>query len=206
MEIFISWSGPLSQRLANVLGRMLFRLWPGVETYLSGEMTKGAVWAEDLLDHLRNASVGLVCVTPGNTKSPWLHFEAGVLAKSKAQMYPVLFGVEPQQLGGPMACFQLCQYGKVEFRRMVMSINGQLGQHARPEDELATLFEQWWISVREELNGILFRTDLNVAHEPLGRYLWRVARRRATFCILMSSMGDLIKAMSLETFRSPTKK
>lgn len=41
----------------------------------------GARWNNDLSEQLDLGTVGMVCVTPSNLGSVWLHFEAGAISK-----------------------------------------------------------------------------------------------------------------------------
>jgi hypothetical protein len=82
MKIFLCWSGERSRQFATAASQFLTNIFDHVvEPVISSDIEKGAVWFEDLSDTLRQARVGLLCLTPEAVGSPWLHFEAGILAK-----------------------------------------------------------------------------------------------------------------------------
>ena len=82
MKIFLCWSGERSRQFATAASQFLTDIFDDVvEPVISSDIEKGAVWFEDLSDTLRQARVGLLCLTPEAVGSPWIHFEAGILAK-----------------------------------------------------------------------------------------------------------------------------
>ena len=51
----------------------------GIEFFLSAGIEKGALWFGELTSNLQKAKAGVVCLTPQNLLSPWMHFEVGAL-------------------------------------------------------------------------------------------------------------------------------
>jgi hypothetical protein len=83
MKVFICWSGERSRQFAAATSSFLKTMFEdAVHPEISTDIEKGAVWFDDLSDTLRQARVGLLCLTPEAIGSPWLHFEAGILAKA----------------------------------------------------------------------------------------------------------------------------
>jgi len=61
MTVFISWSGPLSKAVAELLNSWLPEVIQGVETWFSPEdIEKGAIWSSEINDAL-STSVGVLC-------------------------------------------------------------------------------------------------------------------------------------------------
>src|ERR1051326_1201012 len=82
MKVFISWSGPLSQKLAAMLRVWLPSVIQVVKPYYSpDDINKGTRWAAEISKELEESQVGLLCITPDNLYSPWIMFEAGALSK-----------------------------------------------------------------------------------------------------------------------------
>ena len=115
MRVFISWSGELSRPLAEVLRDWLPSALQFVKPYFSpNDIEKGSRWEGILAGELSASSVGIFVMTHENRDSRWLHFEAGVIAKSidRSRVCPMLFGIEPTDLEGPLAHFQSTRFTK----------------------------------------------------------------------------------------------
>ena len=78
MEVFISWSGDRSEKVAEALRDWLPSVIQSVNPFMSAsDIEQGSRWLNDLGIHLENAQFGLICLTQENLKAPWLLFEAG---------------------------------------------------------------------------------------------------------------------------------
>lgn len=83
MKIFLCWSGERSKQFATAASEFLKAVFEhAVNPVISSDIEKGAVWFDDLSDELRQARVGLICLTSEAVGSTWIHFEAGILAKA----------------------------------------------------------------------------------------------------------------------------
>ena len=152
MKVFISWSGPLSNGLAEVLRSWLPGVIQAVRPYYSpADLDKGTRWASEIAAVLEEAKLGLICVTRENLEAPWVMFEAGALSKNlgKAKVTPLLFGVEPADLTGPLVQFQAARFERQDIRRVIGSINNELGDNKLSTDVLNSVFEMWWPRLEE---------------------------------------------------------
>ena len=105
LGVFISWSGERSRQLARELKWWLPRVLSPVKPWMSdSDIQKGDRWSEQIGHQLRDHRVGIICVTPENTSSEWLLFEAGALSKTfgEGRVCPVLLGIRPTELEGPL--------------------------------------------------------------------------------------------------------
>src|ERR1700734_3199682 len=110
MDVFISWSGPQSKQVAEALHHYLPLIINALKPWLSSaDVEAGARWAVDIAGNLEKSKFGILCLTPGNLDSIWIHFEAGALAKTvdnKTFVCPYLLHVQPSDLTGPLTQFQ----------------------------------------------------------------------------------------------------
>ncbi len=82
MDVFITWSGDTSRRIAAVLREWLPNIMQAVKPFMSEEdIRKGRRWFEEIGAKLSKTEFGILCLTHDNTRSPWIHFEAGALSK-----------------------------------------------------------------------------------------------------------------------------
>ena len=83
MKVFMSWSGSLSRRAAEILRDWLPNVLQAIEPWMStDDIEKGTRWSLDVATELSKAKVGILCVTSDNLDSPWLYFEAGALSRA----------------------------------------------------------------------------------------------------------------------------
>lgn len=82
MKVFISWSGSLSKKVAEILKPWIKCVLQVTEPFMSAEdIDKGTLWFNVISDQLADTAVGIICLTRDNLDQPWILFEAGSLAK-----------------------------------------------------------------------------------------------------------------------------
>lgn len=159
MKVFISWSGESSRRLAKVLHDWLPSVIQNVIPYMSAEnIDKGERWSVDIATQLQETNYGIVCVTPGNIDSPWIHFESGALSKSiqNAKVSPIIFGLSPSDFTkSPLLQFQLTQFNKAEISKLLISINNSSPDGEKiNQDIIIRSFNRAWVELEQEVHSI----------------------------------------------------
>jgi hypothetical protein len=180
LKVFISWSGELSQEIAGVLKGWLPAVIQAVKPYFTPEdIEKGARWSSDISKELEQSRIGIICLTKTNLQAPWLMFEAGALAKSieNSRVIPMLFGVTPSDLQGPLLQFQSTSFNQKEVLKLIKTINLALGDIALDTQVLESVFEKWWPDLELKIGNILesmgskqvkeLRTDREILDEVL---------------------------------------
>ncbi|GAA0224322.1 hypothetical protein GCM10009539_06840 [Cryptosporangium japonicum] len=145
------------------------------------DIDQGQQWAIELLGELREKDAhGIICVTPENRTEPWLNFEAGALAGSLAgnNVTPVLFGLAPADLSGPLSHFQHASLTSMEeMRRLVGTLNSRC---RRPLDDvrLTRQFRRVWRELAEDLAALPDGADVDPAtSRPLSEKIDEVLER-----------------------------
>ena len=180
MRVFISWSGQRSKLIAEILRGWLPSVIQATKPYYTpDDITKGARWGNDISAVLEDSKIGLICLTKENITAPWILFEAGALSKNidNSKVVPILFGVEPTDLEGPLVQFQAAKFEKKEVEKIVEMINQELGDAKLPLDVLSDVFEMWWpkleneiipvMETQENLNARIARSDRDLLEEIL---------------------------------------
>lgn len=178
MEVFISWSGPRSEKVAEALRDWLPSVIQSVEPFMSAaDIDKGSRWSNDIAERLRSTQFGLICLTPENLTAPWLLFEAGALSKSieSSRVVPYLYGLPLAQLEGPLAQFQAALANKSSTLEVVQSINSALEGNSLDPARLLRAFDNWWSDLETALDNIPeatveappTRTDRDILEEIL---------------------------------------
>ncbi|NNA06716.1 toll/interleukin-1 receptor domain-containing protein [Pseudomonas lundensis] len=158
MKVFISWSGPVSKRLAESIRDWLPGVLQLVTPYFTpADIEKGGRWANDIAKELSSAEVGILCITRDNIHSDWILFEAGALSKSLDKTYvcPILFGINNADLAGPLKQFQTTEFAKADFHKLITVINSRLGDQKLPAKTVDSVFEKWWPDLEEKINEVL---------------------------------------------------
>ena len=151
--------------MAQALRHWLPAVLQATRPYFSpDDIAKGTRWSIEVSAELQESAIGILCVTRENLSAPWLMFEAGALAKSldQSRVVPLLLGLEPADLGGPLAQFQAARFDKVDMRRVLSVINVQLGAVALEESVLSTVFEKWWPDLETKVKAISLTPTLLV--------------------------------------------
>src|ERR1035441_8244876 len=100
MRVFLSWSGQQSRSVALALRDSL----PS--------------------QALEESRIGIICLTPDNVNSAWIHFEAGALARlDQALLCIYAVGIAPAEVKMPLAQFQITRGNRDDTFRLVAELN-----------------------------------------------------------------------------------
>jgi hypothetical protein len=169
MRVFISWSKPTSQRVALALRDWLREVIQQIDPWVSSEdILKGQRWSAEVGNQLDSTSQGIVCVTAGNSREPWLNFEAGALAKSlsESRVRPVLLGIRPSDVTGPLSQFQATiATDREDMLRLVQSLNKGC-EPPLDEGRLTRAFDKNWLDLEASLQQILREESSDAEPEP----------------------------------------
>lgn len=157
-KVFISWSGNLSNKLADAVSEWLPNVLQSVKPYLtSSNIEKGAKWASSISRELENSDVGIIFLTKENLEEPWILFEAGSLSKNldNSKVCTLLFEIDSIDLKGPLAMFQNTRFKKNDFKKLVKSINNSGGDSKLNDSVLDKVFDMWWEKLDLKIKSIL---------------------------------------------------
>ncbi len=176
MKIFICWSGRWGQNAANEIKNWLckdaLKELKQCDVRVSTEIAKGALWFEELRSFLDQACAALVCLTRDALRSPWVHYEVGAIATAMreqhgqkqgytglAPIFPLLLGVKPGEITGPLAAFQSTAVNDAQdMRRLIndLTLVPPVKERASTQGP-AELSEKWldtWQKLQDRLNNI----------------------------------------------------
>jgi len=129
MKVFISWSGPLGKQIARAITEWLPSALQNVKPWFSDEIEKGANWQNELSAQLKDTKFSIIILTTDALKSDWIMYEAGATANAVGRTHacPVLFGIQPTDVKGPLASLQLTRFDRDDFFKLFKTINGLRG-------------------------------------------------------------------------------
>lgn len=147
MNVFISWSGATSHKVACILRDWIPSVIQAVTPYVSSEdIDKGARWSSDIAKELDGSGYGILCLTNNNVDAPWLNFEAGALSKAvdKSRVCPFLLHMERSDVTGPLLQFQSTMANESDVHKLINSINQAFPEKEQlSEERLNKVFEVW---------------------------------------------------------------
>ena len=110
---------------------------------------------------LQDCHFGLICLTPDNLIAPWIHFEAGSLSKmiDRSRLVPILFKLEQSDVQGPLAQFQMVNFGQDQIYGVLQSINNAAEELKLDESRLKTAFRVFWPELEKSISEIEFTPD-----------------------------------------------
>ena len=157
MKIFISWSGEVSRQIAVQLSQWFPVVLHYAEPFISDDLEKGLRWSSEIASALENTSFGIVCLTPDNIHAPWIHFESGAIAKivDESRLSPLLLGLKKSDVNFPLAQFQLTDFTKDDFHKLIKSINSFSDANRIDDFILDKLFSKFWDDISNPINAIL---------------------------------------------------
>lgn len=158
MNIFISWSGESSRKIAGILKDWIPNVLQSAKPYYTpSDIEKGSKWESEITKKLNECTVGLICLTTDNTEKPWVLFEAGALSNKleKSRVCPILFGLNNSDLKGPLATFQTTEFEKGDFKKLIKSINLLLEDSQISDTVLDNVFEAFYPKLQESINDVL---------------------------------------------------
>jgi hypothetical protein len=146
MRIFIAWSGVGSGMVAEALRDWLPKILLPLEPFVSmKDIEPGSRWQQEIGKKLETTDYGLLCLTPDNLLSTWIHFEAGALAKKldSSRVVPLYLGVRSTDVRDPLAQFQGRRLDAEDMFTLVQALNS--GLEPRLSDAaIRESFDLWW--------------------------------------------------------------
>lgn len=171
MRIFVSWSGDLSRKIAEVLKKWIPCIIQSVEVFFSPEdIEKGDNWDRTILTQLSECKYGVICLTSENINAPWVNFEAGAIAKTlDSRVATLMIDIKPSDIRGPLSRYQATKFEKDDFYQLILSINKTL--EAPLDDKiLENAFDAMWPALEKEACDLIdqFAQKSNKAKKSIG--------------------------------------
>jgi hypothetical protein len=208
MQIFLSWSGDSSEKIANALKGFLRDVFPTLGVWISEhDIQAGSRWGSELTSELEKSHFGIVCLTPENLASLWIAFEAGALSKAinKSRVVPYLFQLKAADLAPPLSQFLAVSADAIGTLRLVRSINDVFEKFWPTDADLTRHFKQWWPQLEESLSAIQKRKprEMRADREILEEILETV--RSSGMRALQTSLGQVLALPNVKSIEIAKK-
>jgi hypothetical protein len=160
LPVFITWAEERSKAVALTLRKHIPMLLQNADPWVSArDIGSGERWSPVIAARLNITRFGILCLTPENVDRPWIHFEAGAIAKAMnedARVCPYLFGfARPTDVPqGPLSQFQGKLATKDDTADLLRDLNKAMGAEGIERDQLEELFELIWPKIKADLDKI----------------------------------------------------
>lgn len=110
-RLFISWSGELGKKVAELIYDWIDTSYKNAKAnvFLSTRIEPGRQGFTEIMNALDNCTKGFFIMTRERIRSPWIHFEAGAISKADASNWviPIYVDIDRESLGNdPLTEFQ----------------------------------------------------------------------------------------------------
>lgn len=195
LRVFLSWSMSRSEAVAQAFKEWLPSVLQNVRPYYTpDDISKGSRWASEIRGELEASDFGIIFLTPENLSSPWILFEAGALSKlEKSKVAPLLLGLEPTDVSGPLSQLQLTKFNKDECFKLVKSLNRVLEGLALDPTVLTNVFEKWWPELDDKVQAAMAKPPISVSssRRPERDLLEEVLERVRAIQMRPASIGGM---------------
>jgi hypothetical protein len=159
MELFLVWSGPRSEKVAEHFKKFLPQIMDSISPIISGDIGKGNVWHADLAQKLQSAQMGIICLTRENLNSTWIHFESGVLFRRMDEgPYIFLLDVKQTDVKQPLGAFQNTSFEKQDVKKLLQDICKRIresGEEGPDNESFNDRYEKFWPEFEKNLQEIV---------------------------------------------------
>jgi hypothetical protein len=158
MRVFLGWAEDEARDVALALKEWLPLVCPGLQPWISDDITKGKRWSAEIATTLRGSKAGIFVLTPDNLSSVWLHYEAGAISNVEgALVCTFLRRVGRAAVKAPLDVFQHTTAGdEKDTRKLVLNLEALLPREERlwGEAQLRSAFDKFWGDLVSKLDAI----------------------------------------------------
>ena len=153
--VFISWSGSVSGKVAEVIRKRITLFIPDITPFMSKEdIAKGSRGINEIEKSLTDTAYGIVILTKNNINAPWINYEAGAIAKGlgATKVAPLLCNLSVAELGSsPLSNFQAVSLDKKGLWDLFDTIRKSVSSVIDIE-QLHEYFDAFYTDFIEEIN------------------------------------------------------
>lgn len=158
MDIFLSWSGETSKKLALEFYKWIPKVLQTIHPYMSEDKIEyGERGFYSISKGLRDNKYGLIFLTKDNITAPWINFEAGALSKTveESRVIPMLFDVKMEDIQGPLTQFQMAKdFKKESIRKLITDLNNFNKDFKLESTMVSDIFETWWPELESSIQSV----------------------------------------------------
>jgi len=162
LNIFISWSGTASKRIARELESTFKALINVDDVFLSEiDINKGSQWRKELKKGLKEKTFGFFIFTKNQQTSEWMAYEAGSIHMNSVldididpSMVALLFNVEETIIPKYLDEYQHVKFSKDDYKKFMFELNKNSSQIIS-QDILEKRFDLTWETFKTKVTDII---------------------------------------------------
>ena len=113
------------------------------------DIEKGEEWFDRVVAELGKADTAVLCLTPENLSSPWMHFESGMVSRlGKGIVFTFFLGSDAAKIQDPLKQIQVTLSTEPDTKRLALKL-GALAQVAESETQAR------WANAWSQLAGVI---------------------------------------------------
>lgn len=142
MKICIIWAGETGHQFAIILFEWIISLLREIERYcplknreilISPEIRELSAFLKFFENQLIVTDYGILCYTEENIDSPWITYQAGVVASNHgARIVPIILNINRSWLPEPIRLFQTVEIYERDIENWIIDICNLLGCNKTP--------------------------------------------------------------------------
>ena len=173
MKVFLSWSGDRSKMVAEAFNRFLKQVIQATQPWISTGIMKGMPSDSEIMEGLKDAKVGIICLTSDNLTAPWLLYEAGAISNNPGtHVCTFLLDVANEDVEPPLGRFQHTSFNKQDVLLLVKTINSAVGSSGGNAVELQSLEEIFDLTWSKFESALLVAKETKPVTKPTKRDIY----------------------------------
>lgn len=168
MNLFISWSGEKSRKIADIFCDLLPQIINYITPWYSPQSIEaGSIW-DSAINKALQTDFGLVILTEENKEKPWILFESGALSKGldNSRLFTFLVDLAPNDLlHNPLTKFNHTVNNRESIFKLINTINNNLGDIKLNESTLDKVFLRIYPEIETRIDEVL-KSIKTVATKP----------------------------------------
>lgn len=166
-KVFLSWSGDLSRKAAEIFKNWLEIVIQELDVFYSeNDIAKGTNGIKTIFDQLKDSVASVIMLTKANQTSPWICFEAGaMLSKQEGNACGLLLDFGIDDLEGPLQHLQQTRLEKEDVFKLLKTLNAKCGAPLTDE-KLKRAFENNWDKLYNDLTPLISKKAQEACMPP----------------------------------------
>jgi hypothetical protein len=172
MDIFFSWSGHFSKKVAQIIKTWLIEeIFPDAKLsiFISEEDIEfGSEWYDKIREKLLECKIGFVFLTQENVNAPWLYFEAGAIAigENHRSLIVCLTDLDKSSIKSPLKHYYSLCLSKESLKKLVLEIKEKLNINSSADKHLNLVIDNSYDELKNQIESSKQIVDSNYYKAP----------------------------------------
>lgn len=169
------------------------------------DISSGDDWWNKIKSELKKCKLGIVCITKGNLRAPWIHFETGAMIARDLKVIPLLINCKIRALADtPLSSRHMVNfYDKDQFNQMIKTINKTFSLCPISEQQLDLIAASGYENLLSKLSTTLSQLkNMRVFNASSNIYPQKVTSVNLNTVYISAPMSSLGNQKEYEALRN----